>query len=282
MILIRKTHLWHLLSITPIKEPDSNLGLLNLAQISSFVKYARQHLETRGQAKTKTVFKPFLNGSTCQSRPCSLRTCQVVKGKRTAARIKICRTVFKNASGERGERNENEQLPAILPWNTAHLQKYPLKIPTCSSHLAAIRFLLLLLARNSLALNMQERCTGIDPAAIDNAVLRETHQLLMAMQIVETRELFTVISLWFGKCPCLMRSLTWYIIPLPFKQQPYLSVLGGTKSVREREGERLLFVLNYFQQPHVPSRAKALQHSKSLPETTVVTYWISSTPLIRN
>lgn len=42
---------------------------------------------------------------------------------------------------------------------------------------------------------MQQRCTGIDPAAIDNAVLRETHQLLMAMQIVETRELFTVISL---------------------------------------------------------------------------------------
>lgn len=42
---------------------------------------------------------------------------------------------------------------------------------------------------------MQERYTGIDSAAIDNAVLRETHQLLMAMQIVETRELFTVISL---------------------------------------------------------------------------------------
>lgn len=56
-------------------------------------------------------------------------------------------------------------------------------------------FLLSSVLRICLALSMQERCTGIDPAAIDNAVLRETHQLLMAMQIVETRELFTVISL---------------------------------------------------------------------------------------
>lgn len=82
-------------------------------------------------------------------------------------------------------------MPQIVP----RLQKSCLKILTDIIHLAAGTVLLPLLLRISLVLNMQKRYTGIDPAAIDNVVLRETHQLLMAMQIVETRELFTVISL---------------------------------------------------------------------------------------
>lgn len=149
-------------------------------------------------------------------RPSSPRWRQAVKGNLIPAWIKTCRTVVKkNRQGRGGDSSyENAWSPEIFP----HLQKnVTLKfLPASFTFLPSV-FLLPSLLRISLALSMQERCAGIDPAAIDNAVLRETHQLLMAMQIVETRELFTVISLWFGKCPCLMWSLTWYIIPLQFK-----------------------------------------------------------------
>lgn len=147
--------------------------------------------------------------------PSNTRWRQAVKGNLTPAWIKTCRTVVKKIGREGGDISyENAWLSEIFP----HLQKnITLKFLPASFTLLPSVFLLPSLLRISLALSMQERCAGIDPAAIDNAVLRETHQLLMAMQIVETRELFTVISLWFGKCPCLMWSLTWYIIPLQFK-----------------------------------------------------------------
>lgn len=44
------------------------------------------------------------------------------------------------------------------------------------------------------------------------------------------------------------------------------------KSVREWDGKRMLFALNYLKQSYIPSRARVLQYNKSLPETTVMPY----------
>lgn len=159
-------------------------------------------------------FKILLRLIHMPDQPSSLRWCQAVKGNLTPAWIKTRRAVAETIGREGGKSSyKNAWSSAICHQKTSPCNPYLLPWPCCYQNPLLSSFL-----RIPLALSMQERCVGIDPAATDNAVLRETHQLLMAMQIVETRELFTVISLWFAKCPCLMWSLTWYIIPLQFKQ----------------------------------------------------------------
>lgn len=74
--------------------------------------------------------------------------------------------------------------------------------------------------------------------------------------------------------PDAITHLIYYSITIQAAALPF-GFRGNKKGEREQEGEGLLFVFNYLKQPHVPSREKVLQHSQSLSETTVVTYWIS-------
>lgn len=72
---------------------------------------------------------------------------------------------------------------------------------------------------------MQKGSRGLGPTAADNTRPKKSHQLLTAMQIAESRKLFTVIASRFAKYPIVMGSL-FRLLALREKKKIVLSSLS--------------------------------------------------------